>query len=95
MHISKDLADTVSLFHNDFEWIQSLNYEHIPFRCKKCHEHGHLFRDCPLNPQSKPSVNDPSTYSEGFIEIPNRRRHAKKPTPAPENPLQGVLHCPK
>jgi len=49
MHLTKALADSVSLFHDDFEWIQPLDYEHIPFRCRKCHEHGHLFRDCPLN----------------------------------------------
>jgi len=37
MHLTKALADSVSLFHDDFEWIQPLNYEHIPFCCWKCH----------------------------------------------------------
>jgi hypothetical protein len=27
-------------------------YEHTPFHCRKCHEHGHLFHDCPLNAQN-------------------------------------------
>jgi len=85
MHLTKDLADSVSLFHDDFEWIQTLDYEHIPFRCRKCHEHGHLFRDCPFNPQPKPPVNGLSTDLEGFIKIPNRCRHAKKYTPAPDS----------
>lgn len=49
MHLTKSLVDSVSLFHDDFEWIQRLDYKHIPFRCRKFHEHGHLFRDCPLN----------------------------------------------
>lgn len=49
MHLTKELSGSVSLFHDDFEWIQTIDYEHIPFRCRKCHEHGHLFRDCPLN----------------------------------------------
>eukprot|EP00253_Pinus_taeda_P034473 PITA_34473 len=85
MHLTKALTDSVSLFHDDFEWIQTLDYEHIPFRCRKCHEHGHLFRDFPLNPQPKPPVNDLRTNSEGFTKIPNRRRHAKKSTPTPDS----------
>jgi hypothetical protein len=31
------------------EWSQTLDYEHIPFHCRKCHEHNHLFQECPLN----------------------------------------------
>jgi len=43
------LLDDVILDVYDDEWVQKVDYEHIPFRCRKCHEHGHLFRDCPLN----------------------------------------------
>ena len=85
MHLTKALADSVNLFHDDFQLIQSLDYEHIPFRYRKCHEHGHLFRDSPLNLQSKPPVNDLSKDSEGFTKIPNCRRHAKKSTIAPDS----------
>jgi len=84
MHLTKTLADSVSLFHDDFEWKQPLYYEHIPFRCRKCHEHGHLFRDCPLNAQSKASSNDSNKDSDGFTKIPTRRRHAKKNQAAPD-----------
>ncbi len=28
----------------DEEWVQTVDYEHISFRCRKRHEHGHLFR---------------------------------------------------
>jgi len=78
MHLTKALVDSVSLFHDDFEWTQPLDYEHIPFRCRKCHEHGHLFRDCPLNAQSKASSHDLNKDSDGFTKIPIRRRHTKK-----------------
>jgi hypothetical protein len=33
----------------DEEWIQNIDYEQIPFRCRRFHEHGHLIRECPLN----------------------------------------------
>jgi hypothetical protein len=49
MNISKALPGTVTLEYQDEEWAQTIDYEHIPFRCRKCHEHGHLFRDFPLN----------------------------------------------
>jgi len=43
MRLDKALLNSVSLFHDDYEWIQPLDYEHVPFRCRKCHAHGHLF----------------------------------------------------
>jgi hypothetical protein len=71
MHISKDPPDSICLVHEDTEWIQTLDYEHVPFRCHKCHEHGHLFRDFP---QNKPVVDlkgETHTDEEGFWTIPN------------------------
>lgn len=41
------LLDEVILEVFDEEWVQIVDYEHIPFRCRRCHEHEHLFRDCP------------------------------------------------
>lgn len=29
----------------DEDRVEALDYEHIPFRCSKCHEHEHLFKD--------------------------------------------------
>lgn len=29
------------------QWQQPLDYEGVPFRCRKCHEVGHLYKDCP------------------------------------------------
>ena len=78
MHLKTSLADSVSLSHDDYEWIQPLDYEHIPFRCRKCHEHGHLFRDCPLNMKTKNSSPDPNKDSDGFTKVPIRRRHTRK-----------------
>jgi hypothetical protein len=53
MNISKALPGIVTLEYQDEEWPQTIDYEHIPFRCQKFHEHGHLFRDCPLNAPPK------------------------------------------
>ena len=49
MDLSGALPDEVILEVFDEEWVKTVDYEHIPFKCHKCHEHGHLFRDCPLS----------------------------------------------
>ena len=43
---NKDLLEGINLRWEDEDWFQSLDYEHIPFKCRRCHEHGNLFRDC-------------------------------------------------
>jgi hypothetical protein len=43
MNISKALLGSLTLEYRDEEWLQTIDYEHIPFRCRKFHEHGHLF----------------------------------------------------
>ena len=49
MDLSGALLDKVILEVFYEEWVQTVNYEHIPFRCHKCYEHGHLIRDYPLS----------------------------------------------
>jgi hypothetical protein len=75
MNIAKALPGAVMMEYQDEDWSQTLDYEHIPFRCRKCHEHDHLFRDCPLNQQaSKASQN---LQKDGFTTVQTR----KKPPP--------------
>jgi hypothetical protein len=49
MDVSGALPEAISLQFKDEEWIQNINYKQIPFRCRRCHEHGHLIMECPLN----------------------------------------------
>lgn len=42
------LADAMTLHYRDLEFLQTLDYEHLPFRCNRCHECGHLAKECPL-----------------------------------------------
>lgn len=86
MRLDQALPDSVSLSHYDHECIQPLDYEHVPFRFRKCHAHGHLFRDCLLN--AKTSNTDPSNppTQDGFTKAPSRKRVNKKPS-AGKKPL--------
>lgn len=78
MPLDKALSDLVSLSHDDYEWIQPLDYEHVPFRCRKCHALGHLFRDFPQNNKTLTSDPPDSTTHEGFTKVHNQKRAQKK-----------------
>jgi len=47
MDVSGALHEGLWLEFRDEDYFQAIDYEQIPFRCRRCHEHGHLVRDCP------------------------------------------------
>jgi len=49
MDVSGALHEGMWLEFRDEDYYQAIDYEQIPFRCRRCHEHGHLVRECPLN----------------------------------------------
>jgi len=44
---SRGLAQKINLQYKDYVFEQILDYEYLPFRCHRCHEYGHLAKDCP------------------------------------------------
>jgi hypothetical protein len=51
------LLEEIKMKVNNWQHFQKLDYEQLPFKCRGCHEYGHLQRNCPKNP--------PSTEKEG------------------------------
>ena len=49
MDVSGALHEGLWLEYRDEDYFQAIDCEQIPFRCRKCHEHGHLIKECPLN----------------------------------------------
>ena len=47
--LSKELPEAIKMIWNDEDWTQTLDYEQIPFRCCRCHEYSHLFREFLMN----------------------------------------------
>jgi hypothetical protein len=74
LNIAKPLPGSITLEYHDEDWSQTIDYEHIPFRCRKCHEHGHLFRECPLNMINKDGNPESGKDKEGFVQPAGRRR---------------------
>ena len=86
MNLNKALPNAVSLLHDDYKWVQLIDYEHVPFRCGRCHALGHLFSDCPLNKKSSPLSASDKSESDGFTKVSNRRKNHKKVAPNPRRP---------
>jgi hypothetical protein len=58
-----------------------LDYEHIAFHFQKCHEHGHLFRECPLNNPNKINPEDPDKNKDGYTQVTCRCRQIARKVP--------------
>ena len=67
MHIAKTLPKKIILAHEDTEWVQPLDYEHVPFRCQKCHEHDHIYWHFHKNKIYMESI--PLTDDEGLNKV--------------------------
>ena len=78
MDLSGALSDEVILEVFDEEWIQTVDYEHIPFRCHRCHEHGHLFRDFPLSKIENKSKATTMKDIESFHKVSHRGKGGKR-----------------
>jgi len=76
--LSGALPDEVILEVLDEEWVQTVDYEHIAFRCRKFHEHGHLFRDCPLSKTRNISKTNTMKDSESFHKVVQKGKGSKR-----------------
>lgn len=77
MNVSKALPEATNIWHKDFDWYKILDYEDIPLRCKKFHEHGHLYQNYPLNAKAKEAPKKPYLDPEGFKKVNKKEKHGK------------------
>lgn len=85
MNIAEPLPEYIELEYHDEVWQQPIDYEHIPFRCRRCHEYGHLYRQCPLNKEDNQDGGQGNRKSEEkreeeFQEVVRKKRQGKEPT---------------
>jgi hypothetical protein len=91
MNVVGALLESITIRFQEVDWVQMLDYEHIPFQYHKCHEHGHLFRDCPQNVGSSTNKSKETIDDEGFTKVPSKRKSGRKdnnPTPNPKLPIK-------
>jgi hypothetical protein len=89
MNIVGALPVLIVVSYRDEERNQPLDYENIPFRCRKCHVHGHGFRDCILNNTNLENKVKEEMHDEGFTKIPSKRKDGK------HTPKQQTITQPK
>ena len=58
----------------DEDLVQTLYYEQIPFWCRRCHEYGHLFRDCAMNSTKINLGKEEENKDHGFTRAPSKKR---------------------
>jgi hypothetical protein len=75
LNISKPLPRAIILDYQDDEWSQTLDYENIPFHCRKCHEHGNIFFEFPLNNPLKLAQEYSDKNKESFTQVMGRKKH--------------------
>jgi hypothetical protein len=97
MDVSGALPEAIRLEFRDEQWIQSIDYEKIPFKYKIYHEHGHLIREFPLNKKQEDKNTKIQQGEDGFINSNHRNRANKKPSKSPTgrnpkaaNPTEGL-----
>lgn len=65
--------------------VQLLDYEGVPFRCRRCHKVGHLAKDCPLNKKAADSVKGTPATTRTASPIISRPPSAR-PAPSASPP---------
>lgn len=80
MDLLGTLPEEIILNVFDEEWVQIVDYEHIPFICRKFHEHGHLFTDCPLKKEMNKRKSTIVKEVESFQKVVNRSKGSKRGT---------------
>ena len=70
--LNNPLPDSIEICMGTSSWIQQLDYETLPFRCRICHEYGHLQRKCPRIKPPTLAASGPSGEDKGKVPPPTR-----------------------
>ena len=63
--LNNPLPNSMEICMGSVSWIQQLDYETLPFRCRLCHEYGHLLRRCPRYKNSSLDTPGPPRVDKG------------------------------
>ena len=58
LNIREGIGEENDLSWGGYNYIKKSDYENIPFRCRRCHQYGHLIKSCKLPLRTKGIVYD-------------------------------------
>jgi hypothetical protein len=56
LNVREGLGEEMDLSWGGYTYAKKLDYENIPFRCRRCHQYGHLVKNCKLPLRTKGTV---------------------------------------
>lgn len=69
--LNNPLPDSMEILMGSSSWIQQLDYETLSFRCRICHEYGHLHCKCPRFKPSPLAASGPPRGDKGKAPMSN------------------------
>ena len=84
--------DGLWLGYRDEVYFQTIDYEKIPFRCWKCHEHGHLIRECPQIFFFEKAKEKSIQALDGFVWPTGKHRANRKTLSKVNDQFKGTLN---
>lgn len=82
MNVSGALHEGLWLEYRDEDYFQAIDYEQIPFRCRKCHENGHLIREYPLNRTTETHKEEQEEKFRDTFTRPRTKQRANRKRPS-------------
>lgn len=77
------LEEKIILGWSHYTLVQILDYEGVPFQCRRCHKVGHIFKECPLIKNSSGSPSAPFISKGKAVSTP-----AYTPISVPQAPVR-------
>jgi hypothetical protein len=82
--LEKGLPEPIQLTLDGWTYIQIVDYEQLPFKCKSCHEYRHFTKNCPKaiqeNPKNKALDQWHPAKRKRAMNKPGNRQHEQKET---------------
>jgi hypothetical protein len=85
--LEKGFPEAIQLTLDNWSYIQTVDYEQLPFKCKACHEYGHFAKNVPRKRQinqktkSKNNGSKPKGRKLQINQEPNTKNEEKTPGP--------------
>jgi len=82
------LPEAVKLTVGTWSFYQKLDYEHLPFKCRNCQEHGHFRRNCPKKQDTENNSEGWQKVKRGKTAPKGRERNPEEDQVQPPQPQQ-------